>query len=371
MAVSAQLASTDAASALPPPPLDTKAIAREAGLTFSQIDRPGITRHKAGRGVFYRDAKDERITDEATLARVKALVIPPAWTKVWIAPRASGHIQATGLDMRGRKQYRYHERWREARDEAKYERMIAFGEALPVIREHIDEDMRKHGLPREKVLATIVRLLETTLIRVGNERYAKENKSIGLTTMRNRHADVTSSTITFAFTGKSGVDHEVELKDRRVAGIVKRLQELPGQHLFQYLDDDGARQTVDSEDVNDYLQGIAGDSFTAKDFRTWAGTVLAAQALAGFEAFDSDAGAKRNVVSAIESVATKLGNTRAVCRKCYIHPAVLDAYLDGETVETIRQRADSEIATSLSSLEPEEAAVLMLLRDRLEAIAAD
>ncbi|MGN6484855.1 MAG: DNA topoisomerase IB [Thermomicrobiales bacterium] len=354
-------------------PLDTRAIAKEAGLTFSHIDRPGITRHKAGKGVFYRDAHGERITDEATLARVKALAIPPAWTDVWIAPRASGHIQATGIDTRGRKQYRYHERWRSFRDEAKYERMIAFGEALPAIRERVDADMRKHGLPREKVLATVVRLLETTLIRVGNERYTQENKSIGLTTMRNRHAEVTSSAIRFAFTGKSGIEHEVELKDRRVAGIVKRLQDLPGQHLFQYLDDDGQRQTIDSEDVNAYLQEIAGEAgpFTAKDFRTWAGTVLAAQALAGFEAVDSDAGAKRNVVSPIESVASRLGNTRAVCRKCYVHPAVLDAYLDGETVETIRQRADGTLAESLGDLEPEEAAVLMLLRSRLEAIAAD
>ncbi|MGC4106688.1 MAG: hypothetical protein QM753_10120 [Thermomicrobiales bacterium] len=353
-----------------PSPTDSKAIAKEAGLTFSHIDRPGITRHKAGTGVFYRDAHGDRITDAATIARVKALAIPPAWTDVWIASRASGHIQATGLDARGRKQYRYHERWRQARDEAKYERMIAFGDVLPTIRERVDEDMRKHGLPREKVLATVVRLLETTLIRVGNERYAQENKSIGLTTMRNRHAEVTSGTIHFVFTGKSGVEHEVELKDRRVAGIVKRLQDLPGQHLFQYLDRDGARQTIDSDDVNAYLHKIAGEDFTAKDFRTWAGTVLAAQALAEFEAVDSEAGSKRNVVDAIESVAAKLGNTRAVCRKCYVHPAVLDAYLDGETVETIRQRADEEITESLGHLQPEEAAVLMLLRSRLGTIAS-
>lgn len=364
-------ASAPASSA--PSPTDSKAIAKEAGLTFSHIDRPGISRRKAGKGFSYRDPHGERITDEATLARVKALAIPPAWTEVWIAPRPSGHIQATGIDAKGRKQYRYHERWRAFRDEAKYKRMIAFGEALPTIRERVDADMRKHGLPREKVLATVVRLLETTLIRVGHERYAQENRSIGLTTMRNRHAEVTSSAIRFAFTGKSGVEHEVELKDRRVAGIVKKLQDLPGQHLFQYLDDDGTRQTVDSEDVNAYLHEIAGEAgpFTAKDFRTWAGTVLAAQALAGFEAVDSEAGAKRNVVSAIESVAAKLGNTRAVCRKCYIHPAVLDAYLDGETVESIRQRADEEIAGSLGELAPEEAAVLLLLRSRLEDIAAD
>ena len=352
------------------PPPDTKTVAKEAGLTFAHIDRPGITRHRAGKGFFYRDVHGERITDEVTLARIRALAIPPAWTEVWIAPRASGHIQATGKDTRGRKQYRYHERWREARDEAKYERMIAFGEALPAIRERVDADMRKHGLPREKVLATVVRLLETTLIRVGNERYAKENRSIGLTTMRNRHAEVTTSAITFSFTGKSGIEHEVELKDRRVAGIVKRLQDLPGQQLFQYIDESGERQKIDSDDVNEYLHAIAGEAFTAKDFRTWAGTVLAAQALAGFETADSDAGAKRNIVSAIETVAAKLGNTRAVCRKCYVHPAVLDAYLDGETVETIRQRADAEIADSLASLEPEEAAVLMLLRSRLDTIAA-
>ncbi|MGC4191660.1 MAG: hypothetical protein QM589_10960 [Thermomicrobiales bacterium] len=350
---------------------DTKQIAKEAGLTFAHIDRPGITRHKAGRGFFYRDPEGEHITDQTILARIRALAIPPAWTEVWIAPRASGHIQATGKDARGRKQYRYHECWRAARDEAKYGRMIAFGEAPPTIRDRVDADMRKHGLPREKVLATVVRLLETTLIRVGNERYAKENRSIGLTTMRNRHAEVTSSAIRFSFTGKSGIDHEVTLKDRRVAGIVKRLQDLPGQHLFQYLDTDGVRQTIDSEDVNAYLHAIGGAEFTAKDFRTWAGTVLAAQALAGLEAADSAVRAKQNVVDAIESVAATLGNTRAVCRTCYIHPAVLDAYLDGETVETIRQRADARISRSLSDLEPEEAAVLMLLRSRLDTIATD
>lgn len=339
--------------------------AKEAGLSYSHVNRLGITRHRAGKGFFYRDIHGTRITDAKTLARIKALVIPPAWENVWICTHANGHIQATGHDGRGRKQYRYHERWREVRDESKYERMVTFGRALPCIRKRVDRDMRQQGLPRTKVIATVVKLLETTLIRIGNERYAKENKSFGLTTMRNRHVEVSSTTITFDFNGKSGVEHEVDLKDRRLASIVKRLQQLPGQELFQYIDDDGKPQTIDSSDINAYLHEITGDDFTAKDFRTWAGTVLAAQALAAFEEFDSDSRAKSNIVNAIETVAARLGNTRTVCRKSYVHPAVIDAYLEGETVATIRQRADREIADSLNELPPEEAAVLMLLRERL------
>jgi DNA topoisomerase-1 len=243
--------------------------------------------------------------------------------------------------------------------------MIAFGEALPAIRARVDADLRKQGLPKERILATVVKLLETTLIRVGNDEYARTNKSFGLTTMRDRHVEVEGSTVSFSFNGKSGIEHEIELKDRRLANIVKRSQDLPGQDLFQYLDDDGNRQTISSDDVNGYLKEISGQDFTAKDFRTWAGTLLAAEALAGFEEFDSEATAKKNIVSAIENVASRLGNTPTVCRKCYVHPTVLDAYLDGHTVETAKQKAAQELKEKLGDLPPEEAAVLVLLRDRL------
>ncbi len=345
---------------------DPEQSAEEAGLRYVHDTRPGITRHGAGKGFFYRSAKGEKITDERTLERIKSLAIPPAWTDVWICPSPNGHLQATGRDARNRKQYRYHPKWREVRDETKYEHMIEFGQALPEIRKRVDADLGKHGLPREKILAAIVRLLETTLIRIGNDQYAKENKSFGLTTMRDRHADISGSTVTFSYRGKSGIDHEVELHDKRLANVVRRSQELPGQELFQYVDDEGTRQSVDSGDVNDYLKEISGKDFTAKDFRTWAGTVLAAEALSGFEDVDTDAAAKENVVRAIENVAGRLGNTVAICRKCYVHPAVIDAYLDGHTVETIRQRAGKELSDNLRNLPPEEAAVLMLLNERLE-----
>lgn len=351
------------AAAIPDPKLS----AREAGLRYVHTEQPGFTRHKAGTGFFYRDTDGDRIRDKETIARIKSLAIPPAWNDLWICPYPNGHIQATGRDAKGRKQYRYHPRWREVRDETKYEHMIAFGRALPGIRERVDADLRKHGLPREKVLALIVRLLETTLIRVGNDVYARENKSFGLTTMRDRHVDIEGSTVMFSFNGKSGVEHEVDLRDRRLANIVKRCQDVPGQELFQYLDDDGERKSVGSQDVNEYLKDITGEEFTAKDFRTWAGTKLAAEALAEFEAFDSDSAAKKNVVAAIERVAARLGNTRTICRKCYVHPAIIDAYMEGDTVESIKQRADEELSKNLHELPPEEAAILMLLHNRLEA----
>jgi DNA topoisomerase-1 len=251
------------------------------------------------------------------------------------------------------------------RDENKYERMIAFAEALPGIRERCEQDLSRQGLPREKVLATVVRLLEATLIRVGNEEYAKSNKSFGLTTMRSQHVAVNGTKVKFSFRGKSGKRHEIGVRDRRLARIVKRLQELPGQELFQYVDDDGQQQSIDSSDVNAYLREISGQDFTAKDFRTWAGTVLAALALQEFEEFDSEAQAKRNIVRAIESVAERLGNTPSVCRKCYVHPAVIDAYADGTMLDTLRQRTEAEMTASLPDLAPEEAAVLALLRTRL------
>lgn len=339
--------------------------AEEAGLRYVHVDRPGYTRHKAGTGFFYRDTCGNRITDRKTIERINGLAIPPAWTDVWICPSPNGHIQATGRDARNRKQYRYHPRWHEVRDSAKFEHMIAFGKALPAIRERVDQDLRKHGIPKEKLLAAIVRLLETTLIRVGNEEYARENKSFGLTTMKDRHAEITATKVRFTFRGKSGIEHEVELRDRRLASIVRRSQDLPGQELFQYIDDDGEHRAISSDDVNAYLREISGQDFTAKDFRTWAGTLLAAEALAGFEEVDSETTAKHNVVRAIERVSARLGNTPSICRKCYVHPAVIDAYLAGDTLASVRQRADEEISEHLADLPPEEAAVLMLLHERL------
>jgi DNA topoisomerase I len=345
---------------------DPEVSAREAGLRYVSDERPGIRRERRGKGFSYRDARGGLVRDERTLARIKSLAIPPAWQEVWICPSPSGHLQATGRDAKGRKQYRYHPRWREVRDEVKYSRMVAFGEALPTIRKRVDEDLRRPGLPREKVLATVVRLLEATLIRVGNAEYAQENKSYGLTTMRDRHVDISGSRVRFEFRGKRGVKHAVDVRDKRLAKVVKRCRDLPGQELFQYLDEEGKRHSIDSGDVNDYIREISGDDFTAKDFRTWYGTVLATLALQEFESFDSQAQAKKNVVAAIESVAKRLGNTPAICRKCYVHPEVIDAYLEGSLIEMVKARADSELRESLDELEPEEAAVLAFLRARLE-----
>jgi DNA topoisomerase-1 len=269
------------------------------------------------------------VSAPAELARIKSLVIPPAWTDVWICPNPRGHLQATGRDARGRKQYRYHIRFRQMRDEAKYGRLPAFAQALRRIRRRTAADVRKRGLPRVKVLAAAVQLLEKTLIRIGNEEYARANGSVGLTTMRDRHATVRGARVRFEFRGKSGVAHAVDLHDARLARIVKACRDLPGYELFQYVDEKGARQTICSDDVNAYLRHISGDDFTAKDFRTWAGTVLAAQALSRLARFKSQTEAKRNVVQAIAEVAQRLGNTKSVCRKCYIHPAILAAYMDG------------------------------------------
>jgi DNA topoisomerase-1 len=349
----------------PVPNADPPAAAKAAGLRYVHDDRPGIRREPAAEGFRYLDAKGEPVEDEATLKRIKALAIPPAWSEVWICPQANGHLQATGRDARGRKQYRYHAKWREVRDEVKYERMIKFGKALPHIRKEVDRALGLPGLPREKVLATIVYLLEATMMRIGNDEYARENKSYGLTTLRNRHVKIDGSEVKFRFRGKSGVFHDVKVQDRRVARIIQRTRDLPGQDLFQYLDEDGETHTVGSADVNDYLRAITGEDYTAKDFRTWSGTVLAALALREFEKFDSDAQAKKNVVRAIETVAAKLGNTPSVCRKCYVHPAVLDAYMDGTMVEGLLARAEDELAEDLHDLEPEEAAVLAMLQQRL------
>ncbi|SFD21633.1 DNA topoisomerase IB [Massilia yuzhufengensis] len=344
---------------------DPPAAAKAAGLRYVLDDRPGIRREQDGEGFHYLDASGDRVTDENTLARIKSLVIPPAWTEVWICPQANGHLQATGRDAKGRKQYRYHAKWRSVRDEVKYERMLNFGQALPAIRAEVDRALGLPGLPREKVLATIVALLEATMMRVGNEEYARTNKSFGLTTLRNRHAKVEGSEVVFSFRGKSGVYHKVQVRDRRLARIIARSRDLPGQELFQYVDDAGETHSIDSSDVNDYLRGITGEDYTAKDFRTWSGTVLAALALQEFEKFDSEAQAKKNIVRAIESVSEKLGNTPSICRKCYVHPAVLDAYLDGTVLEVMRERTEQQLLEDLHSLQPEEAAVLAMLQQRL------
>ena len=344
---------------------DPPAAARAAGLRYVHDDKPGIRREPAAGGFRYLGAKGEPVEDEATLARIKSLVIPPAWTDVWICPQPNGHLQATGRDARGRKQYRYHPKWRATRDEVKYERMLKFGQALPAIRAEVDRALGLPGLPREKVLATIVYLLEATMMRVGNEEYARTNKSFGLTTLRNRHVKVDGSEIAFRFRGKSGVYHKVKVQDRRLARIIARARDLPGQELFQYVDDEGETHSIDSSDVNDYLRSITGEEYTAKDFRTWSGTVLAALALQEFEKFDSEAQAKKNIVRAIESVAEKLGNTPSICRKCYVHPAVLDAYLEGTVLEVLRERTEQELTEDLHALQPEEAAVVAMLQQRL------
>jgi DNA topoisomerase-1 len=283
---------------------------------------------------------------------------------VWICPIANGHLQATGRDARGRKQSRYHPRWREVRDETKYERMIQFGDALPLIRQRVDHDLALPGLPREKVLATIVRLMETTSIRVGNTEYARENGSYGLTTMRNRHVSVHGATVTFDFKGKSGVHHTIDVQNRRLARIVQQCHDLPGYELFQYLDEAGDRHTVDAADVNDYLHQITGQHFTAKDFRTWAGTVLAAMLLREFEPYQNQTQAKKNVIQAIKTVAERLGNTPSVCRKCYIHPAVLEVYFSGAMLEAIETEVAEQVDRQLVHLREEEFALLRMLAKR-------
>ncbi len=345
--------------------------AKAAGLRYVHDTKPGITRQRVGADFQYRSKTGDLIEDAATLERIKSLGIPPAWERVWICPDKRGHIQATGRDVKGRKQYRYHPRWREVRDETKYGRMMAFGSALPAIRARVDHDLSLPGLPRDKVLATLVRLLETTFIRVGNEEYARQNESYGLTTMHEDHVDVSGSTLRFQFRGKSGKDHDIAIRDRRVAAVIKRCQDLPGQELFHYKDGDGTIQAVDSDDVNAYLQAISGEDFTAKDFRTWGGTVLAALALqaVGTENKDNKP-TKKAVTAAIKQVASKLGNTPAICRKCYVHPAIIESYLDGTMIATLQQRVAEEMAEEGSLLPPDEAAVLRLLQNRLAAAAA-
>jgi DNA topoisomerase-1 len=338
--------------------------AKAAGLRYVTDDEPGIRRQKRGKGFSYVDPQGRAVKDEKTLERIQKLAIPPAWTDVWICPRPNGHLQATGRDARGRKQYRYHANWREVRDETKFGRMIAFGESLPRIRERIDRDMSQRGLGREKVLATVVKLLETTLIRVGNKEYVKQNNSFGLTTLRDQHVDVDGSTLRFEFRGKSGKEHSVEVQDRRLARIVKQCRDVPGQKLFQYLDAGGERQSVSSEDVNAYLRETTGEDFSAKDFRTWGGTVLALSALLEVGACESEREANKAVVEAIKHVSGQLGNRPAICRKYYVHPVVIQSFLEGTLRDTLEDAVEDSPADESNGLRRLEAQVLRLLKGR-------
>ncbi|MHB1122065.1 MAG: DNA topoisomerase IB [Ramlibacter sp.] len=344
---------------------DPSEVAESAGLVYVCDERRGIRRERAGDGFRYVKPDGKPLEDDAALERIRKLAIPPAWTDVWICPMANGHLQATGRDARGRKQYRYHPQFREVSEATKYEHMLEFARALPGIRAKVAQHMALRGLPREKVLATVVHLLETTLIRVGNDDYAKRNDSYGLTTLRNPHVKVDGSQLRFRFKGKSGKTWQLQLKDRRVAKIVKACQDLPGQELFQYVDEGGDLKDVTSADVNAYLREITGEDITAKDFRTWAGTVMAAMALQEFEAFDTHAAARKNVRAAIERVAARLGNTPTICRKCYVHPEILQSYAEGALLLEIRREVEQELRDDLASLKPEEAAVLALLEARL------
>jgi DNA topoisomerase I len=334
--------------------------ARAAGLLYVTDQMPGIRRKGAGKGFAYYAPDGSKIADSVTLDRIRSLAIPPAYRDVWICPLPEGHLQATGLDDRGRKQYRYHPRFREVREEAKFHRMVEFGQCLPVMRQRIAQDLRRKGLPREKVLAAVVALLEKSLIRIGNDEYAKSNQSFGLTTMLNQHVDVRGEKIRFDFPGKSNKTHEIELRDRRLATLIGRLQDLPGQELFGYLDDEGRVRDVTSADVNAYIKETSGEEFTAKDFRTWNGTVLALAQLCALEPPTSKRQFQRNVTSVVKAVSRQLGNTPAICRKCYVHPAVVEAYREGRLVPYAR-RMPAEGPES-EMLDCVESVVLDLLR---------
>jgi DNA topoisomerase-1 len=344
---------------------DPVEVAEDAGLRYVSDDQPGYTRKPKGHDFEYFDTDGKPLHDETRRLRIQRLAIPPAYKDVWICPSPNGHIQATARDARGRKQYRYHERWREARDENKYDRMLVFGQALPKIRRQVNKDMGLHDLPRNKVLATVVHLLGRTFIRIGNEEYARDNKSFGLTTMRNRHVDVKGAKLSFSFRGKSGVEHEIDVSDRRLANIIRRLQDLPGQDIFQYEDEAGEVRNVTSQDVNDYLQEITGEGFTAKDFRTWAGTVLTAMALSAQGPAENKTQAKKNIKDSITAVAKILGNTPTICRKCYVHPVVLESYLDGDMIEGLKQKTEEALSENLEDLRAEEAAVMSFIQARL------
>jgi DNA topoisomerase I len=335
--------------------------AEAAGLRYVSDTMPGIRRRKSGAGFSYVAPDGKTIRNSAELARIRALAIPPAYTDVWICPTPNGHLQATGRDARGRKQYRYHQKWREVRDETKFGRILAFSETLPRLRKQVERDLGKAGLPREKVLATVVRLLDCTSIRIGNDEYARANRSFGLTTLQDRHVEISGANIRFEFKGKSGKSHQVSLSDRRLAKIVRRCQEIPGEDLFQYIDEEGTRQTITSGDVNDYLRDISGQDFTAKDFRTWSGTKLAVAALTAMGTCTSQREIKSNILRAIDSVAEQLNNTRAVCRKYYVHPSVLDAYTAGTMLDILQDETKGNLKTQLDA---EESAVVWLLQQQ-------
>lgn len=335
--------------------------ARKAGLRYVAETTAGIRRIRKGKSFVYLSARGRRITDEATLERIRSLAIPPAWEEVWICPRPNGHLQATGLDARRRKQYRYHPRWQETRDRQKYDKLVEFACALPKIRAQVNRDLRRRGLPREKVLAAAVRVLERTCMRIGNGEYARTNDSYGLTTLRNDHARVKGTLVRFDFCGKHGIEHALAVRDSALARIIRQCQDLPGQELFEYVDDEGKSRDVGSADVNRYLRSIAGHRFSAKDFRTWMGTVAAAWELSRCEPFTSQTAARRNINDAVAKVAELLGNTRAVCRKCYIHPAVINAYLDSTLHDRLDRGMKRHRGARGTLLPSQEAAVLDLI----------
>lgn len=342
--------------------------ARQAGLVYVSDRAPGIKRVRRGRGFHYVDSRGRRLRRRADLDRIARLAIPPAWTDVWICTNPRGHLQACGRDARGRKQYRYHTGWRQSRDEAKYDQMLSFAMALPALRRQIAKDLSAPGLPRRKVIAAVVQLLEKTLIRVGNDEYARENNSYGLTTMRNRHVRVSKSTLHFRFKGKAGKFHDIAFSDARLARLVRRCQDLPGHELFGYVDDNGDVQDIGSADVNEYLREATGQDFTAKSFRTWAATVLAACALQDMPEFRSQTHAKRNVNTAVEAVAGLLGNTPAICRKSYIHPGIVEAYFDGSAPRTRGARKLKAVSAPVMDFARMEHAVLAWLQ-RLQRAA--
>lgn len=344
---------------------DVAAYAKTAGLRYITDAKPGFSRKKSGKNFVFYDASGKVIKDKDEVQRIKSLAIPPAYKNVWISPFANGHIQATGIDAKGRKQYRYHANWRNVRDAAKFSHILEFGEKLPEIRRVAAKHMAQNGLTRDKVLATVVTLLEKTLIRVGNDEYAKSNESYGLTTLKDKHVEIKGQAMHFKFKGKSGKEWNLKLSDRRIANVLKKCEEIEGQELLKYVDDDGNVRDVTSSDVNAYLREITGEDFTAKDYRTWSGTVLAAMALQEYSNYDTTAQAKKNVIAAIDNVSKKLGNTPTICRKCYVHPEVLSSYLDGSFVEQISSKIDETLKKKYDTLTVEEILVLVFLKKRL------
>lgn len=351
-------------------PQDVRASAKAAGLRYVTDSMPGIRRKRSGKGFRYTAPDGRPIRDAEELARLNHLGIPPAWTNVWICPNPQGHIQATGRDKKGRKQYRYHERWSTVRAEVKYERMVAFGEALPAIRERVSRDLARAGLPREKAIATVVALLDDTLARVGNQEYARDNDSFGMTTLRQKHVEVEGGRVAFEFRGKSGKEHHIEVRNRRLASIVRHYLDLPGYELFQYLDEHGQRHVIQSDDVNEYLRDITGEDFTAKDFRTWGGTTQTLRSLRELGGFESETQARRNVHEAIKVAARRLGNTPAICRKSYVNPRIIEAYLEGALLSALTKLTSAPVAPHLDKLRTEEIETLAFLKDMERAVPA-